>query len=200
MALKTATVPNRHNVGWRNSKDFADTVKKLAADNALVVKGEEAKKRVVKIVDSFVAKLKREEKAEARKELCKKAGIVLRTFERWKAEGEQRAEIGESIYAKAEEMGYDITASSIRNLADAKRLNPGKTPEQIVKVAQRNIDGDRKESEAPRIPLDAREQLVLAINAFVQANASTDDLIKVLRNSPIQKDKLCTAFCKGTGE
>lgn len=190
MALKTATVPNRQNVGWRNSKDFADIVKKLAADNALIVKGEEAKKRVVKIVDDFVAKLKREEKAEARKELCKKAGIVLRTFERWKAEGEQRAEIGETIYAKAEEMGYEITPSSTKSLADAKRLNPGKTPAEIVKIAAKSSQ-DRE----PRVKAEPIQEFVEALNTYLRnANNDADGILQAIKNAAIPREKICAAL------
>lgn len=199
MSLKTVTVPNRQNVGWRNSTAFADTVKKLKAENVLVVKGEEARKRIVKTVDTFVAKLNRNEKAEARKALCKTAGIVLRTFERWKAEGEQREEIGASLWEKAEELDYAITASSIRSLAEVKRLNPGKPPEDIVRkaiAASRPIN----EPKVERTPLDTRESLVQALNEHLEATqGDIESVLKVLRNSPIPREKLCK-MCKDSAD
>ncbi len=198
MTLKTASVNNRQNVGnWRTGKDFTETVKKLAAENALVVKGEEAKRRVVKIVDAFVAKLPHGEKKEARLALCKKAGIVLRTFERCKEEGEQREEIGASVFEKAEELDYDITPSSIRNLADAKRLNPGATPEEIVRKAKA-IDAP----QAPRVkePDTTPTQLLsdVVFKYMDETDNDVDGLFKVLKDQ-VPQDKLCALLKRFKG-
>lgn len=195
MSLKTATANSRQNVvNWETSKAFADAVKQLREENAFVVKGEEAKKRIVKIVDGFVVKLLHGEKDKARTALCEKAGITYRTFQRWKAEVEQRAEIGDSVYRAAEELGYDITPSSIRSLADAKRLNPGKTPEEIVRKA---MNGDAlTKAIAPKTPLDTRESLVQALNEHLETTqGDIESVLKVLRNSPISREKLCK-MCK----
>ncbi len=182
-------------MNWENSKAFADAVKQLREENALVVKGEEAKKRVVKIVDAFVAKLPHGEKDKARTALCRKAGITYRTFQRWKAEGEQRAEIGDSVYKAAEELGYSITPSSIRCLADAKRLNPGKTPEEIVRKV---LNGSTRELEAERTPIDTRESLVQALNEHLETTqGDVESVIKIIRNSPIRREQLCKGMCKG---
>jgi hypothetical protein len=195
-SLKTVQANSRQNVvNWETSKAFADAVKQLEQENAFVVRGEEAKKRVVKIVDGFVVKLLHGEKDKARTALCRRAGITYRTFQRWKAEGEQRAEIGDSVYRVAEKLGYDITPSSIRSLADAKRLNPGKPPEEIVRKAQ-CANNDSASRTVERTPLDTRESLVQALNEHLETtHGDIESVLKVLRNSPIPREQLCK-MCK----
>ena len=157
MALRTATANSGQNVqNWRNSQAFRDTVKKLAAENAVAVRGEEAQKRVLKFIDDFVAKVPHGEKEKAREALCKEAGIKRRSFTRWKTEVEQRAEIGDSIFEKAAELDYDITASSIRSLANAKRLNPGVSPEEIVRKAARESSGIADAPKAAKVEANGR--------------------------------------------
>jgi hypothetical protein len=191
-ALKTTPVKNGQNVhNWRTSKDFAETVKQLVADNALVVKGEQARQRIVTTINAFVSKLKHGEKKEARELLCKKAGIVLRTFTRWQAEIEQREEIGGLVYDAAGEAGYDITPSSIRSLADAKRLNPGATPAEVVKKAMAP-----SWDQEPKVKVEPLAAFVEALNEYLR---KTDNdaigVIQTVTNSPI-REKIC-AVLKG---
>jgi hypothetical protein len=191
LQLKTVTAPNRQNVGWRESKAFLDTVEKLKKEWEFFGRGERARKNIVDTIDKFVEPLPRDEKKEARVVLCKKAGIVLRTFERWKPEGEQREEIGASIFEKAEEAGYDLTPSSIRSLADAKRLNPGATPAEIVKKAMAP-----SWDQEPKVKVEPLAAFVEALNEYLR---KTDNdaigVIQTVTNSPI-REKIC-AVLKG---
>jgi hypothetical protein len=198
MSLKTATMPNRQNVGWKDSKDFKDLVTSLREDNKLVAQGEIARRRMVVKTDAFVAKLPRDQKQAARVEACKQAGIVLRTFERWKAEFEEREEIGSSVFEKAEELGYKITASSIRDLADAKRLSPGKTPEEIVRKA---MTVPKVDAPSVRVDADPKKTLADALNKYLEATENdVDALLAAIQNQGIPQSKLCAALRKVCGK
>jgi hypothetical protein len=196
VTLKTVPVNSGQNVhNWRNGKAFAEAARKLYAENKLVQRGEAARKNSVEIVNKFVAKLPYGEKEKAREALCKSAGIVRRTFTRWQSEIDQREAIGPSLYEKAEEMDYDFTPSSISNLAKAKELNPGKTPEEIVRKAM-NGDAPTKAKaarfqEPETTPVQLLEDTVCKY--MQDTNDDVDGLFEVLK-AQVSTNKLCAAL------
>jgi hypothetical protein len=196
MALKTATVNSGQNVqNWRKGRPFAEATKKLSEENKFVKRGEEARRNCVEIVNKFVSKLSHGEKEKAREALCKEAGIARRTFTRWQTEMEQRNEVGQSVFEKAEVMGYELTPLSIKNLADAKRLNPGKSPEEIVKKAM-DVDASPKPKEE-RVQEPETTPTQLLEDTVVKYLQDTNDdyagLVEVLK-CQVPVAELCAAM------
>jgi len=85
----------------------------------------------------------------------------------------------------------------------------GKSPRTLYYWLSDEADPEKKaarlatdrEAKAARTPLDTRESLVQALNEHLEtSNGDIEEVLKVIRNSPIPREKLCKTFCKEQSE
>ena len=170
-------------------------VQQLKDFHGLILKGETAKRQAVTAVEAFLKKnVQGPNRTKTLDAICNKAGVTGRTYNRWKEEMDARAEIGSAVFEEAQAHGIFLTASSIKVLADTKRLNPGATPEQIVWKAK-SLKSAHRTTHSEKVKLDTRELLVNALNDHFAAT-SAESVSEVILKSRILREPLCKA-CKG---
>ncbi|MFZ0736960.1 MAG: hypothetical protein WAM96_07685 [Candidatus Acidiferrales bacterium] len=161
---------------------------KIVDQNSHVIAGEEGKRQIVKLIEAFAETVPHGDREEARELLCKKIGRTYRTIKRWKEEDKLVEEIGSDVYREAEKAGYDFTASSIRNLADHVRYNPGKSPTAIVKAAMATPKPESVKTE----PIQA---FVEALNAYLRnSDGDPTAMLQAMFDAPIAPEKICAAL------
>ena len=190
MALKTAMVNRSQNATDQSKAAFEKVVKQLKECDGLIGRGEESKKKTVKMVNDYLATVPRGENDKVRNALCDKAGIHRATFFRWKAEIEEDAQIGDGVKQLAERNNRTINTTFRQACLQAYADNPKATPIEVFQKACKVADTPKERVETQPI-----QPFVEALNEYLRkSDNDADGLLEAIKNAAIPREKICAAL------
>jgi hypothetical protein len=189
--LRTATTERSENQtnSAKEKAAFDKAVKELKECNGLVMRGEEAKVRAVKIVNDFVKNVARGDRNKFRDALIKQAGIVRSTFFKWQSEVEEDARIGQAVIQEANRQAITINTRMRNALLEIREKQPQASPATVVQEARAAV-----EARTPLAPAPPLEELRNAL-AEHQKNSghNVQELLRAIMDV-IPKAELCNGL------
>lgn len=188
---QTVTAQKSQNETNRGKAALQKAAKDLKQCADLVLKGDQAKRRAVKIIQDYLKTVPAREKDKYLRGLCSEAGISRATAYRWISEIKEDDQIGEDIRREVEKQAITISTPVRKALLEVRAENPEASPAEVVLKVREIVEAPKTVEAIPPIQKlrDALAQYLDATNddvpgvlgAVKSMNVDTDVLCKALR-------------------